>query len=127
VWIVASQAAILIDDAVRLALHEIIVTFGTQVGSGLEKELFVLRGVRIVTVYTTPVGGGFVLNGFRRGIVVALEAQGGLRFCQKGAVGRSMGAVTSVAPVLLNDGVKGSLVSRIVVAFDTKAFFRYHQ
>ena len=40
--IVAGQAAVLIDDAVKLALHEIIVTFGTQIGSGLEKELFVL-------------------------------------------------------------------------------------
>ena len=121
----AGQAAVLIDDAVKLALHEIIMTFGTQIGSGLVKELFVLRGVRIVTVHTTPVRGGFVFNGFRRGIVVALEAQSGHRFCQKGAVGRSVRAVTGVAPVLLNDGVKGSLVSRIVVAFHTEFPLRY--
>ena len=51
----AGQAAVLIYDAVKLALHEIIVTFGTQIGSGLDKELSVLRGVWVVTVNATPI------------------------------------------------------------------------
>ncbi len=35
--------------------------------------------------------------------------------------------MTSVAPILLNDGVKGSFVSRVIVALKTKLFFRCHQ
>ncbi len=41
--IVAGQAAVLIDDTVKFAFHEIIVAFGTQIGSGFEEEGPVFR------------------------------------------------------------------------------------
>jgi len=121
--VVAGQAAVLIDDTVKLALHKIIVALSTQIGSGLEKKGFVLRGVRIVTVNTSSVGGCLVRHCFRCGIVVALKAQAGYGFDEKRSVGRSVGIMACVASVILDDGVKGSHVSWIIVAFDAKAIF----
>jgi hypothetical protein len=83
--------------------------------------------MRIVTVHTSPVSGRLVGHSLRCGIVVALEAQAFPGFDQKGAVGRSMRAMARIAAVILDDGVKSPLVSRIIVAFDTKLPLRCNQ
>lgn len=73
VGVVADQAAVLIDDTVKLALHEIPVAFGTQIGPGLDEKRSVLRRVGIVAVHASPVSGRFVGHRFRSGIIVAAD------------------------------------------------------
>jgi hypothetical protein len=70
--IVAGKAAILIDDTVKLPLHEIIVALGTQIRSCFEEKRLVFGGVGIVTVHASPVCGRFVGHRLRGGIVMAL-------------------------------------------------------
>jgi hypothetical protein len=103
--VVAGQTAVLIDDTVKFALHEIIVTLGAEIGPGFEEERPVLRGVRIVAVHAPSVSGRLVGHRLRCGIVVTLNAQSGPGFDQKGAVGRSVGIMACVTPIILDDGM----------------------
>jgi hypothetical protein len=64
---------------------------------------------------------------FQGGIIVALEAQAGPGFDQKRTVGRRVRAMARIAPIVLDNGVNCSLISWVIVAFDTKLFFGGHQ
>jgi len=75
----------------------------------------------VVTIDAPALGGRFVKNGTRHHVIVTLHAQFIRWIGEKMAVGRTVRIVAGKAPVLFDNGMNRSLISRIVVALKTQS------
>jgi hypothetical protein len=103
------------------------VALETQSGTCGNKKLRVLRRVGIVTVHATAVSGSFVHNGFRSGIIVAVDTQVWCRLQKESLVFRSMRVVATHTPFLFHSGMDVCPCGGFIVALITECIALFQQ